>query len=137
MSFICTCMSLVCHPYVTRMYSYILICMSLVCTRISSVCHSYVLVCHPYVTRMYSYAIRLSLIRGFTINLFLLSIFKKLSLSPFFLFFSLLFYCLLVCFLLDMNVIFHRLIVYEETIRNRFYLLSCFSYNFYFTLLCV
>ena len=63
---------LVCHSYVTRIYSYI-ICMSLVCTRMSSVCHlyvirmplvsthmlsvyhSYVLVCHPYVTSMWFY----------------------------------------------------------------------------------
>ena len=52
---------LVCHQYVTRMYSYV-IRMSLVCTRMSSVCHSYVLVCHPYVTRMYSYVIRMSLV---------------------------------------------------------------------------
>ena len=55
------CMSLVCHSYVTRMYSYV-IRMSLlfvhkspVCTCMSFVCHSYVLACHPYVTRMYSY----------------------------------------------------------------------------------
>ena len=64
-------MSLVCHPYVTRMFSNVirmsLVChsyvtrmsfvctrMSLVCTRMSSVCHSYVLVYHSYVTRMYS-----------------------------------------------------------------------------------
>ena len=50
---------LVCHPYVTRMYSYV-IRMSLVCNPMSFVCHSYVLVCHPYVTRMYSYVIRMS-----------------------------------------------------------------------------
>ena len=56
--FVCTRMSsefhshlLVCYPYVTRMYSYV-IRMPLVCICMSSVCHSYVLVCHPYVTRM-------------------------------------------------------------------------------------
>ena len=42
---ICHSHVLVCNPYVTRMYSYV-IRMSLVCTHISSVCHSYVLVCH-------------------------------------------------------------------------------------------
>ena len=47
-------MSLVCHPYVTRMYSYVI--------RMSLVYHSYVLVCHPYVTCMYSYFIRMSLV---------------------------------------------------------------------------
>ena len=76
MSFVCTRMSsvyhsyvLVCHPFVTRMYLYV-IRISLVCTRMSSICHSYVLVClsvchsyvligHPYVTRMYCYVIRM------------------------------------------------------------------------------
>ena len=50
MSLVCTRMSsvyhsyvIVCHPYVTRMYS------------MSSVCHSYALICHPYVTRMWFY----------------------------------------------------------------------------------
>ena len=59
---------LACHPYVTRIYSYVismsLVCirvtciysyvirMSLVCIRMSSICHLYVFVCHPYVTRM-------------------------------------------------------------------------------------
>ena len=50
MSLVCTPMAsvchwyvLVCHPYVTHMYSH------------SSACHSYVLVCHPYVTRMWFY----------------------------------------------------------------------------------
>ena len=52
---------LVCHPYVTRMYLYV-IRISLVCTCMSSVCHLYVLVCHLYVTRMYSYVIRMPLI---------------------------------------------------------------------------
>ena len=33
-------MSLVCHPYITR---------------ISPICHSYVLVCHLYVTRLWFY----------------------------------------------------------------------------------
>ena len=42
---ICHLHILVCHPYLTRMYSYV-IRMSLVCTHISSVCHSYVLACH-------------------------------------------------------------------------------------------
>ena len=45
---------LVCHSYVSRLYSYV-ICMSLVCTRMSSVCHS-------SVTRMYSCVIRVSLL---------------------------------------------------------------------------
>ena len=74
MSIVCTRISLIHYPYVTRMYSYIismsllcLVChpcvtrlypyvirMSFVCTRMSSVCHSYVLVCHPYVIRMSS-----------------------------------------------------------------------------------
>ena len=44
---VCHLHVLVCHPYVTRMYSYI-IRISLVCARILSVCHSYVI-------RMYSY----------------------------------------------------------------------------------
>ena len=54
-------MSLVCHAYVTRMYSYV-IRMSLVYTPMSFVCHSCVLVCRWYVTRMYSYVIRMSLV---------------------------------------------------------------------------
>ena len=45
---------LVCHPYVTCMYSYV-IRMSLVGTPMSPVCQSYVLVCHPYVTRLLYY----------------------------------------------------------------------------------
>ena len=64
MSFVCAhiCLYvLLCHPYVTRLYSYI-IRMSLVCTRIPSICHSYVLVCHPYVTRMYAYIIRIFIV---------------------------------------------------------------------------
>ena len=73
MSFVYQSYVLVCHPYVTHMYSY-LIRMSLVYTRMSSVCHWYVLVCHPYVTRikdlarMYSYVIRVLLVCGFTMN---------------------------------------------------------------------
>ena len=51
---VCNGMSLVCHMYVTRIYSYF-ICISLMCTLMSSVCHSYVLVCHRYVTRMWFY----------------------------------------------------------------------------------
>ena len=39
---------LVCHPYVTRLYLYVMI------------CHSYALLCHPRVTRMYLYVIRMS-----------------------------------------------------------------------------
>ena len=65
---------LVCHPYVTRMYSCV-IPMSLACTIMSSLYHSYVLVCHPYVTRMYLHVIRMSLVGirmslvcGFTMN---------------------------------------------------------------------
>ena len=63
---------LVCHPYVTRLYSDVtcmytyVIRMSLVWTRMSSVCHSYVLVCHLHVTRMYLHVIRMSLVCGFT-----------------------------------------------------------------------
>ena len=52
---------LVCHPYITRMYSYV-IRMLVVCTSMSSVCHLYVLICHPYDTRMYSKVIYMSLI---------------------------------------------------------------------------
>ena len=47
-------MSLVYHPYATRVYSFII--------RISVVCQSYVIVCHPNVSRMYSYVIRMSLV---------------------------------------------------------------------------
>ena len=58
---VCHSHVLVCHPYVTRIYSNA-IRMSLVLTRTSFVCHSYVLVCHPYVTHIYSYVIRMSLV---------------------------------------------------------------------------
>ena len=54
MSSKCHLYVLVCHPYVTSMYLYV-IHMSLACTRISSVRHSYVLVCHRYVTFMWFY----------------------------------------------------------------------------------
>ena len=70
-SFLCVRKSSVCigrHSYVTCMYSYV-IRMSLVYTRMSPVCHSYVFVWHPYVTRMYSCVIRMSLVCGFTMNL--------------------------------------------------------------------
>ena len=76
MSYRCYSNVFVCHLHVTRMCSYIIcmywyvIHMSLVCTLMSSVCHSYVLVCHLYVTRMYSYVICMSLICGFTVNLY-------------------------------------------------------------------
>ena len=80
-------MALICHSYVTHMYSHVIRVylyvirmslvyhpyvthMSLVCTCMSSVCHSYVLVCHQYVTRMYLYVIHMSLVCGFTMNLF-------------------------------------------------------------------
>ena len=56
-------MSLVCHPYATRMYLYAIL-ISLVCTHMSSVCHSYVLVWHLYVTRMYPYITRLWFYHG-------------------------------------------------------------------------
>ena len=90
MSNVCTRMLLICHTDVIRMYSYV-ICILLVCTRkdvkeklsnflgirilsvctrMSSVCHSYVLVCHLYVTRIYSYVIRVTLVCGFTVNLY-------------------------------------------------------------------
>ena len=65
MSSVCHSYVLVSHPFVTRMYSYVIL-MSLV---ISSVYHSYVLVCHPYVTRIYSYVIRMSLVCSFTMSL--------------------------------------------------------------------
>ena len=52
--FVCHSFVLVCHLYVTRMYSYV-IPMSLVCTRMPSLCHSYVLVCHSYVTCLWFY----------------------------------------------------------------------------------
>ena len=61
MLLVCLSYVLVCHPNVTRMYSYV-IRMSLVCTRMSYVCQEYVLICHPYVTRIYSYVIRTSLV---------------------------------------------------------------------------
>ena len=44
-----THMSLVCHWYGTRMYSFV-IRWSLVCTRMSLVCHSYLHACHSYGT---------------------------------------------------------------------------------------
>ena len=81
MSVVCTCMSsvchsyvlvchsyvLVCHPHITRMYSYV-IRMSLVCTRMSFACHSYVV-------------IRMSLICGFTMNLFRKQTFDAIKVS--------------------------------------------------------
>ena len=55
-SFVCTRMPSLCtrilSSCVTRMYLY-LIHMSLVCTRMSFVCHSHVIVCHSYVTRLW------------------------------------------------------------------------------------
>ena len=48
MPIVCTGMSLVCHLYVTRMYSYV-IRMSLLCVRKSSVCTRMPFVCHSYV----------------------------------------------------------------------------------------
>ena len=68
MTFVCHSYVLVCHPYGSLTYSYV-IRKSLVCTCVSSVCHSYVLVCHPYVTRMYLFVICMSLVCGFTMNL--------------------------------------------------------------------
>ena len=61
MSSVCHSYILVCHPYVPRIYSYV-IPMLLVYIRMSFLCHSYVFVCHPYVTPMYSYAVRMSLV---------------------------------------------------------------------------
>ena len=113
------------HPYVTCMYSYV-IRMSLVCTRMSPVFHSYILVYHPYVTHLWFYHEPFPI--KHILKTILVTIFPFLF-SPFLLPASL--------FFVDMNLIFHRLIVYEETIKNRFYLLSCFSCNFYFTLLYV
>ena len=60
-SFVCTRMLLVCHSYVTHMYSCVIrmshLCARIlsICTRMSFACHSYVLVCYLYVTRKYSY----------------------------------------------------------------------------------
>ena len=68
-------MPLVCHLYVTCMYSYV-IHMSLACIGMPSVCHSYVLyvtrmslvctcmspVCHSYALVFHSYFIRMSLV---------------------------------------------------------------------------
>ena len=65
MSFVCHSYVLVCHPCVTRVYSYFIRISPvyhLYVTRMSSVYHSYVLVCHSYVARMYSYVIRMSLV---------------------------------------------------------------------------
>ena len=59
MSFVCHSYGVVCYPYVTCMYSYV-IRMSLVCTYMSFVCQSYVLVCHSNVTGMHSYVILMS-----------------------------------------------------------------------------
>ena len=73
MSLICARMSLVCHPYVTLMYLYVI--------RMSSLCHWYVLVCHPYVTGMYSYVIGMPLVCDFTMILTWF-IFKKQKLFP-------------------------------------------------------
>ena len=57
MTLVCQSYVVVCHPYVTRMWSgcnsYLLVCHQYV-TRMSSVCHPYVLVWHPYVNRMSS-----------------------------------------------------------------------------------
>ena len=53
MSIVCTRISLVCHLYVTRMYSYVI--------RMS-------FACHPYVARMYSYVTRMTLLCVFTMN---------------------------------------------------------------------
>ena len=79
MSSVCCSYVLVCHPYFTHMYLYVIrillvyhpyvtrmhllvIRVSLVCTRMSSVCDSYIVVCHSYITRMYSCAICMSLV---------------------------------------------------------------------------
>ena len=62
MSLVCTRVSflyhsyvIVCYPYVTRMYSYVI-----------------------YVTHMHSYVIRMSLVCGFTMNLIYVQIFLKM-----------------------------------------------------------
>ena len=60
MSSVCPSCVLSCHPYATRMYSYVI--------RMSSVCHSYVLRCHPYVTRTYLHVTRVSLVCSSTMN---------------------------------------------------------------------
>ena len=70
MSIVCTRMPFVCHSYVTRMYSYVIL-ISLVCTHMLFVCHSYVFVNHLYscaigmslvCTRMSSVCTRMSLV---------------------------------------------------------------------------
>ena len=66
MSSLCHLYELACHPYVTRIYLYVIspyitrmhsyvIGISIVCTCMPSICHLYVIECHPYITRMYSY----------------------------------------------------------------------------------
>ena len=57
------------YSYVTRM--------SLARIRMSSVYHSYVFVYHPYVTRMYSHFSGMSLVCGFAINNFNISVAVK------------------------------------------------------------
>ena len=58
-------MSLVCYPYLTRMYSYVILMpllyvgKSSLCTCMPFVCYPYALACHPHVTRMYLYVIRM------------------------------------------------------------------------------
>ena len=49
---------LVCHPYLTGIYSYDIF-MSLVCHPYVLVCHPYVLVCHPYVLVCHPYVTRM------------------------------------------------------------------------------
>ena len=51
-------MTLVCHSYVTRFYSFYMR-ISPVCNHMPFVCHSYILVCHSYATYMNSYVTRI------------------------------------------------------------------------------
>ena len=73
MSSVCHSYVLLCHPYVTCIYSNA-ICMSTVCTRMSSVCHTYVRVSHSHILCMYSYVIRMSRIYSYVIPMSLVCI---------------------------------------------------------------
>ena len=61
MSSLCHSYVFVCHPFVTRMYSYVIL-LLLVCICMTSFYYSYFLACHTYVTRVYLYLILLLLV---------------------------------------------------------------------------
>ena len=73
-----------CH-FVCHLCLMLLVCVRILSayTRMSSVCHSYVIciscsyvfVCHPCVNLMYSYVIHMSLVCGFTVNLYYMQMF--------------------------------------------------------------